>query len=383
MSQYDNLLGQIVNPASGKSLQEESRLSSVTQEENKIHVIYSRDGIETKAKRELEDKMYDILMKDFPEENIFIRSTSQDTQTPKVEKVEKQKGPQKPESQAGLKVGHSSIGEKKRIPNVKKVFAVSSCKGGVGKSTVTVNLASSLSKLGFKVGIVDADIYGPSVPLLMGKKGVQPGATPEKKIKPIDAHGMKFISFGLFVGENDPVIWRGPMLGGVLKQFFFDTDWGELDFLLIDLPPGTGDIQLSMIQMAEIDGALIVSTPQKVAVDDTRKGLEMFRQLKIPVLGLVENMSYFSPDGKDEKYYIFGEKGVESMARELEVPFLGEIPLEIPLRECSDSGEPYMTKPEFEGRNVWKAYSGLAKDLSDKLLGKTQKKDGFFSKLFK
>jgi ATP-binding protein involved in chromosome partitioning len=271
------------------------------------------------------------------------------------------------------------------VAGAKRVIAVSSNKGGVGKSTVAVNLAFSLKNLGKKVGLLDADIYGPSMPMLLNKREAKPGATSEKKILPIDAYGIPFISFGLFINEKDPVIWRGPMLGGVLNQFLFDVAWTDLDYLIIDLPPGTGDMQLSMVQATEIDGVIVVSTPQDVAILDSRKGLNMFNQVKIPILGMVENMSYFVPDdAPQKKYFIFGEGGVKKAAAELNVNLLAEIPLELALREGSDKGQPYMNEKKYEGRPVWNAYMTLAKNIEHSFNDspKEGEQKGFFKRLF-
>ena len=246
-----------------------------------------------------------------------------------------------------------------------------------------MNLALALKIQGKKVGLLDGDIYGPSVPILLGQRNIHPKAASKegKKIEPINIHELKFISFGSFIPESDPVIWRGPMLGGVLNQFLFDVDWGELDYLVIDLPPGTGDIQLSLIQNVKIDGTVVVSTPQQVALLDTKKGLNMFKRMNIPVLGMIENMSYFVPeDDQNKKYFIFGKGGVEKVAHELDVPFLGGIPLATSIRETSDLGNPYMNHKEFDKDFVWKSYMEISQKL-DKIFnnGPTKK---FWNKLF-
>ena len=223
------------------------------------------------------------------------------------------------------------------------------------------------------------------MPMLLNQREAKPGATTEKKILPIDAYGIPFISFGLFINEKDPVIWRGPMLGGVLNQFLFDVAWSDLDYLIIDRPPGTGDMQLSMVQATEIDGVVVVSTPQDVAILDTKKGLNMFNQDKIPVLGMVENMSYFVPDdAPNKKYYIFGDGGVKKAAAELDVNLLAEIPLEIALREGSDKGLPYMNEKKHEGRPVWNAYMMLAKNVEQSFEESPSAgpQKGFFKRLF-
>jgi ATP-binding protein involved in chromosome partitioning len=367
-------LSELINPLTGKNIGDEKRLRQVEVQDGTIFVKYDRQDLNLDQKKQFEAFLYKSLSSSFEEDKIRLMSFSESTTKGETSSPTP--------SQANLKVGHGTVGQKKRVPGVKKVIAISSCKGGVGKSTVSVNLGLSLLKQGFTVGILDADIYGPSIPMLLGKRDAQPMANESKKIQPIEAYGLKFISFGLFIKESDPVIWRGPMLGGVLNQFLFDVDWGELDVLLIDLPPGTGDMQLSMIQTTEVDGAVIVSTPQSVALLDAKKGLAMFKQVSVPIIGMVENMSYFVPDDDNEKkYYIFGKAGVESACKDLEAQFLGEIPLEIPLREGSDSGVPYMTVEQHEGRPVHRAFLNLASMVSDGVGLKIEKK-GIFSRLF-
>lgn len=234
----------------------------------------------------------------------------------------------------------------KPIPGIQNIIAVASGKGGVGKSTVTANLAVTLSKLGFKVGLLDADIYGPSGPIMFDVANEKPLSVTKdgkSKMKPIENYGVKLLSIGFFTKPDQAVIWRGPMAAKALNQMIFDADWGELDFLLVDLPPGTGDIHLSIMQSMPITGALIVSTPQNVALADAKKAVSMFQQesINVPVLGICENMAYFTPaELPDNKYYIFGEKGAKYLAEDLGVPFLGEIPLVQSLRESGDIGRP-------------------------------------------
>ena len=232
------------------------------------------------------------------------------------------------------------------IPGIKNIVAVASGKGGVGKSTVTSNMAATLSKMGFKVGILDADIYGPSIPIMFDVADARPLAVNidgKSKMKPVENYGVKILSIGFFTQPNQAVIWRGPMAAKALNQMIFDAAWGELDFLLIDLPPGTGDIHLSIMQSLPITGAVVVSTPQNVALADAKKGVAMFQQenINVPVLGMVENMSYFTPkELPDNKYYIFGQEGAKNLAEDIGVPFLGEIPLVQSVREAGDIGRP-------------------------------------------
>ncbi|MDA9126347.1 Mrp/NBP35 family ATP-binding protein [Flavobacteriaceae bacterium] len=234
----------------------------------------------------------------------------------------------------------------KSIPGIQNIVAVASGKGGVGKSTVTSNLAVTLSKMGFKVGILDADIYGPSIPIMFDVQNEKPLAVNvdgKSKMKPVENYGVKVLSIGFFTKPDQAVVWRGPMAAKALNQMIFDAAWGELDFLLIDLPPGTGDIHLSIMQSLPITGAVVVSTPQTVALADAKKGVAMFQQesINVPVLGIIENMAYFTPEElPDNKYYIFGKEGAKHLAEDLNIPFLGDIPLVQSVREAGDLGRP-------------------------------------------
>ena len=234
----------------------------------------------------------------------------------------------------------------KPIAGIENIIAISSGKGGVGKSTVTANIAATLAQMGCKVGVLDADIYGPSIPTMFDIEGERPLSVKvdgKSKMKPIENYGVKVLSIGFFTKPEQAVIWRGPMASKALNQMIFDAAWGELDFLLIDLPPGTGDIHLSIVQALPISGAVVVSTPQNVALADAKKGIAMFQQenIQVPVLGVVENMSYFTPaELPDNKYFIFGERGAEYLAKDKEVPFLGALPLVQSVREAADFGRP-------------------------------------------
>ncbi|MBT8291004.1 MAG: Mrp/NBP35 family ATP-binding protein [Muriicola sp.] len=234
----------------------------------------------------------------------------------------------------------------KPIPGINNIIAVASGKGGVGKSTVTANLAATLAKMGFNVGILDADIYGPSIPIMFDVASQKPLAVEvdgKSKMAPIENYGVKILSIGFFTQPNQAVIWRGPMAAKALNQMIFDAHWGELDFLLIDLPPGTGDIHLSIMQALPVTGAIVVSTPQEIALADARKGVAMFQQeaINVPVLGIVENMAYFTPaELPENKYYIFGKDGAKNLAEDMNVPFLGALPLVQSIREAGDVGRP-------------------------------------------
>ena len=226
------------------------------------------------------------------------------------------------------------------VPGVKNIIAVSSGKGGVGKSTVAVNLAVSLALDGARVGLMDADVYGPNVPLMLGVGVGQPEVA-NGQIQPIEAHGVKMISMALLAPPDKPMILRGPMLHGIVRQFLTDVNWGELDYLIVDMPPGTGDVQLSLAQLVPVQGAVLVTTPQTVSIADVRRALKMFETVAIPHLGIIENMSYFiPPDMPDRRYNIFGEGGGRRLAEEYNVPFLGEVPLGIEVRESGDRGVP-------------------------------------------
>ncbi|MDE0986423.1 MAG: Mrp/NBP35 family ATP-binding protein [Schleiferiaceae bacterium] len=252
------------------------------------------------------------------------------------------------------------------IPGVKSIIAIASGKGGVGKSTVTANLAVTLHKMGFKVGLIDADIYGPSAPLMFDIQHAKPltvHVDGKNLMGPVEGYGVKLMSIGFFANTDQAVVWRGPMATKALTQMIHDTHWGELDFLLIDLPPGTGDIHLSMVQNLPVTGAVIVSTPQKVALADARKGVAMFKmeQINVPVLGILENMSYFSPpEHPEKKYYLFGKEGAQKLAKTMEVPFLGELPLIQSIREAGDVGRPAALQ---EGTNIPLAFDEIARNI--------------------
>ena len=267
------------------------------------------------------------------------------------------------------------------LPGVKNIIAVASGKGGVGKSTTAANLAVALAKTGAEVGLIDADIFGPSIPTMFNCEHEQPGVVQENGknyIIPIPQYGVKLISIGFLAPPENAVVWRGPMASSALKQFIGDTKWGELDYLLIDLPPGTSDIHLTLVQTVPVTGAVIVTTPQKVALADARKGIAMFTQpqINVPVLGLVENMAYFTPEElPDNKYFIFGEGGGKKLAEDQEVPLLGQIPIVQAIRESGDSGYPAVMKDDITG----KAYGELAESVARQIairnatMSKTQK----------
>ena len=252
------------------------------------------------------------------------------------------------------------------LKGVKNIIAVVSGKGGVGKSTVAANLALAIAEGGAKVGLMDADIYGPSIHIMFGIRGERPqmrDVNGKGKIVPIDRYGIKVMSIGLLVDERQAVVWRGPMVSSAIKQFVTDVDWGELDYLVIDMPPGTGDIHLTIVQTVPVTGVVVVTTPQLVAIADAKKGIAMFNQpgLKVPVIGLVENMSYFTPEELPEnKYYIFGQEGGKKLASEFDIPFLGEIPLVQSIREGGDIGVPVMIGDDEISKKAFTEFSDNA-----------------------
>ena len=268
--------------------------------------------------------------------------------------------------QAPAKPSNPNLIKGKPIPGIKNIIAVASGKGGVGKSTVTANLAITLSKMGFKVGVLDADIYGPSIPIMFDLTNERPlsvNVDGKSKMKPVENYGVKVLSIGFFTKPDQAVIWRGPMASKALNQLIFDAAWGELDFMLLDLPPGTGDIHLSIMQSLPITGAVVVSTPQAVALADAKKGVAMFQQesIDVPVLGIIENMAYFTPEElPDNKYYIFGKQGAKHLAEDSKIPFLGELPLIQSIREAGDAGHPVALQ---EGTAIEEIFIDITKNV--------------------
>ncbi len=263
----------------------------------------------------------------------------------------------KPKAPAG---GPGGGGQSAGVPGVKHIIAVASGKGGVGKSTTSVNLALALQANGLKVGVLDADIYGPSMPRLLGISG-RPQQAHGNVLSPMEGYGLKCMSMGFLVDEGTPVVWRGPMVISALTQMLREVAWGELDVLVVDMPPGTGDAQLTMAQQVPLAGAIIVSTPQDLALIDARKGLNMFRQVDVPVLGIIENMSYFLCPSCGERSNIFGHGGAKNEADKLGIPFLGEIPLHMDIRETSDAGQPVVASaPNSEHTSIYRAIAEKA-----------------------
>ncbi len=251
--------------------------------------------------------------------------------------------------------------DRKKLPGVDKIIAVASAKGGVGKSSVAVNLALALVDRGHKVGLLDADVYGPSVPTMLGIEDA-PEITEDKKIVPVSSHGLQVISMGLLLPPDQPVIWRGPLVFSAIKQFLKDVNWSDLDYLIVDMPPGTGDAQLTIVQQVPLSGVVMVTTPQEVALKDVRRGIMMFRETEVPVLGIVENMSYFECPDSGKQYDIFGHGGGAAVASQYELPLLGEIPIDPIIRTGGDTGKPAV---EVEGSSIREAFLQLAGKVSE------------------
>ncbi len=344
-------LEKITSPCDrSKNLVENNNVTNVLVFENKINIDVAIVNPTLHARKKIEGEIIQEIKKNISEEiniKVNVRIKKNDSKAT----LQQTKG--------------------KEIPNIKNVIAVASGKGGVGKSTIAANLAITLSKMGFSVGLLDADIYGPSQHIMFDvekEKPVSINVGGINKMKPIENYGVKLLSLGFFTNPNQAVIWRGPMASKALNQLIFDSDWGELDFLLIDLPPGTGDVHLSMVQSLPINGAVIISTPQNIALADAKKGVAMFKQenIKVPVLGIIENMSYFIPEELPRnKHYIFGQNGAKHLAEDLKIKFLGEIPLVQKIREASDFGHPVALQKGTISENLFKE---IAKEMISELL---------------
>ncbi len=314
----------------------------------KIEIDTVIDSPAVHIRKKLEDDITEALRKEYPE-NVEIK--------------------------VNTKVVIPESEKEKPLKKIKNIIAVASGKGGVGKSTVTANLATTLAGMGFKVAILDTDVYGPSIPLMFGTQGERPRATKvgdKTMIIPIEAHGVKNMSIGYFARPDQAVIWRGSMANSAINQMVFDTNWGELDFMLIDLPPGTGDIQLSVMQTLPVTGAVVVTTPQNVAIADVKKSIDMFKNptINVPVLGIIENMSYFTPEEcPDNKYYIFGKDGGKFLAEDLNLAFLGEVPLVQSVRESGDVGRPAALQ---DNTPVQQAFDQITKNVVEQTIKRNE-----------
>ena len=346
-------LESITAPGEGKSLVENENIKNVVTFGNEAIIDVTISNPTLQAKKKVESEITNTLRSKI-NENITVKVNVKVVAASK-ENTNEIKG--------------------KAIPNIKNVIAIASGKGGVGKSTITANTAISLSKMGFKVGVLDADVYGPSMHLMFDVEREKPLSVTidgRSKMKPVENYGVKLLSLGFFTNPDQAVIWRGPMASKALNQLIFDADWGELDFLLIDLPPGTGDVHLSIVQALPINGAMIVSTPQNIALADAKKGVAMFQQetINVPVLGIVENMAYFTPEElPNNKYYIFGQGGARNLAEDIQTAFLGEIPLVQSIRESGDVGYPVALQ---DNTPLEEAFKNATKEMLSQLIKRNE-----------
>jgi len=349
IEQVLTVLSEIKDPETGKDLISLNAINSLVTEDNKISFSLN-----------------------LPESNPFVKSIEKACTKLIKEKLSTDVSV---EIKALTKIDVKKISfgrtdDQKILPGVKNILAVASGKGGVGKSTVSVNLAIALAKTGAKVGLLDADVYGPSIPKMLGVEGTTPSikkVNGKDVIIPIESQGIKMLSIGFFVKPEDALIWRGAMATSAINQFVKDTDWGELDYFVIDLPPGTGDIHLTIVQAMPVTAAVIVSTPQQVALADALRGVSMFRaeKIEVPIVGFIENMSWFTPkELPDNKYYIFGKDGLKDLANRMDIPLLGQIPLVQSIRESGDNGKPVSLD---ENSTMGKAFTDLAKRVAEKI----------------
>lgn len=327
--QVKSALSQVLHPSEQRDLISLDMVQDVIVQDKYISFTLEFPEKDEALEAQLKEKAEEAIQKFIDKEAIV------DIQTAVNLTLKRKMEDSNPQKQQQGQAGQAQI-----LPNVKNIIAVASGKGGVGKSTVAVNIAAALAKKGHKVGLMDTDIYGPSIPTMFNIHD-RPNITTQKKLVPHEKYGIRLVSMGFLVDVDQAMVWRGPMVTSAVKQFMTDVEWGALDYLILDLPPGTGDIQLTIVQTVPLTGAVIVSTPQTVALDDARKGVAMFNKVNVPVLGMVENMAYFTPpDMPDKKYYIFGEGGASHLAQEMNVPVLGEVPIQQTVREGGDSGEP-------------------------------------------
>ena len=344
----------ITAPGEGKSLIENKNVTNVVNFGNEVEVDVTISNPTLQAKKKIETEITKAIKTNIDETIEVKVNVSVVKPTPKED---------------------PNIIRGKEIPNIKNIIAIASGKGGVGKSTITANTAITLAKMGFSVGVLDADIYGPSQHIMFDVEKAKPlsvNVEGRSKMKPVENYGVKLLSLGFFTNPNQAVIWRGPMASKALNQLIFDADWGELDFLLIDLPPGTGDVHLSIVQALPISGAVIVSTAQNIALADAKKGVAMFQQesINVPVLGIIENMAYFTPEElPNNKYYIFGQGGAKNLAEDIQTKFLGEIPLVQSIREAGDVGHPVALQ---NGTVLEKSFSEITKEMVSELLKRNE-----------
>ena len=345
-----DVLDQIIHPNTSKGLVKSQRIQGLSiQDGGQVGFILEVDNGPSPEADSLQKLVEDAVSKidGVSKVTVILTSHSENPQPPKAagatHRVHKGDNTAPKEARRPSKPS-SSPAQRTAIPGVNAMIAIASAKGGVGKSSVTVNLAIACSQLGLKVGILDTDVYGPSIPTMLGASEIQPEQNKEGKLYPIKAHGLKTMSIGYLVDTDAPMIWRGPVVVSAINQMMSDVEWGHLDLLLVDTPPGTGDIQLSLTQRAPLSGAVIVSTPQEIALADVRRGVAMFKKTHTPVFGIIENMAWFEDPVSQNRTYIFGEGGARRTAEKLDIPFLGELPITPEIRKDADSGTPAAAK---------------------------------------
>ena len=378
----EQMLEKLVDPSSGKGLMSSGRVDDIlVSEHGEVTLALLADASKTEENERLRYEVEQSLCSAKGVSNVRVILTAH-SQAPNTHTHPEQAAPPKPgtrrvqkganlsgDAQAQMQPAKARPEATLALPGVRHIIAVASAKGGVGKSTLALNLAIAIQKQGLKVGLLDADVYGPSVPTMTGTVNVSPEYGEDKKLKPVEALGLKLMSIGYISDVDAPMIWRGPIVMSAISQMMKDVDWGELDVLIIDTPPGTGDAQLTLAQRVALSGAVIVSTPQEVALADVRRGVAMFRKTEVPVLGIVENMAYFDDPVSQNRTYIFGEGGARRMADTLNVPFLDEIPLLPGIREGGDNGLP-VACDDTKGAEV---FAGLARAVMSALSETGQK----------
>lgn len=356
-------LNTVCHPATGQDLVTSHMVTSVKLKENTAYICIELPHGDMDFAHQIRKNAEDVVLSLAFIKDVKIVVSSEAPETGAMPKIDQTK-PQKNKME-GLKPITPQEGQRPIAPNVRHIIAVGSGKGGVGKSTVSINLAKSLQDQGLKVGILDADVYGPSLPILLGKH-VKPEMTKDRMIKPIEVSGLKGMSIGFLTDMDQAVIWRGPMLQSALLQMLRDVDWGELDVLVIDLPPGTGDVQMTLSQKAKLSGAVVISTPQDLSLVDARKAIEMFKKVNVPIFGIIENMSLYECPDCGHIAHIFGTKGAAEMAEKLKVDFLGAIPLHGEVRALSDAGAQFAGN-ENAPDSVRKAFDGITEKVMTKI----------------
>ncbi|WP_366656487.1 iron-sulfur cluster carrier protein ApbC [Fodinicurvata sp. EGI_FJ10296] len=371
-SDIRTVLATIEDPDHGGNIVDRGMVSAILPNDDGAQIILEVEAGRADRLSSLQTRVEDAVKTALPHlaKVTVIMTAERSAGAEDANRPQRQAAPSGPAPRPGASGNGPQAGAERRTmaPDVRHIIAVASGKGGVGKSTVAANLALGLQRLGLSVGVLDADIYGPSMPRMLGVTG-KPASPDGKTLDPMENHGLKIMSIGFMIEEETPMIWRGPMVQSALQQMLRDVNWGPLDVLVIDMPPGTGDAQLTLAQQVPLSGAVIVSTPQDIALLDARKGLNMFRKVDVPVFGIVENMSYFVCSNCGAQHDVFGHGGARREAERLGIPFLGEIPLHLAIRETSDGGTPVVVSNP-EGEHAY-AFVSIAELVRDTLEGNT------------